>query len=97
LKNHSKGRDSIGLFNDCGFVVRAKAESGEDTHLGMFTYQQRGSETIIDGDITQTLMVYGKFSDGEKKSMHDTPYINKGQNIDDYHSPGSVQIQEGAK
>ena len=97
MKNHSKGRDSKGLFNDCGFVVRAKAESGEDIHLWMFTYRQRGSETIVDGDITQTLMVYGKFSDDEKKSMRDTPYTNKGQNIDDYLTPGSIQIQEGAK
>lgn len=37
LKNHSNGRDLIGLFNDCGFVVRTKAESGEDIYLWMFT------------------------------------------------------------
>ena len=54
LKSHAMGRDLVGLFNDCGFVVRARAESGEDIHLWMFTYQQRGSETIIDGDIGMT-------------------------------------------
>jgi hypothetical protein len=97
LKSHAQGRDSVGLFNDCGFVVRARAESGEDIHLWMFIYQQRGSEVVIDGDITQTLLVYGKFSDEAKKSMHDTPYINKGQNIDDYQTPGSIQIEEDAK
>jgi len=95
LHSYADGRDSVGLFNNYGFVVRARAESGEDIHLWMFTYQQRGAETILDGDITQTLMVYGKFSDGEKKSMHDVPYINKGQNIDDYVKPGSLKIKEG--
>lgn len=32
------------LFNDCGFVIRAKAETGEDFHLWSFIYEQKGGE-----------------------------------------------------
>jgi hypothetical protein len=42
-------------------------------------------------------MVYGEFSDYEEKSMHDTSYLNKGQNIGKYLTPGLIQIQERAK
>lgn len=93
-RNLAEGRDGDELFNDYGFVVRAQAKTGEEIHLWMFTYRVKGREVIIDGDITQTLLVYGKFSDEEKKHMHDGPFINKGQNIDDYLPPGSIQIQE---
>ena len=34
------------LFNDYGFVVRAKAVTGEDIHLWSFIYQQQGPETV---------------------------------------------------
>ena len=34
------------LFNDYGFVVRAKAETGEDIHLWSFIYQQQGPEIV---------------------------------------------------
>lgn len=85
------------LFNDCGFVIRAKAETGEDFHLWSFIYEQKGQEIIIDGDVGQTLLVYGKYSDEEKQYMHpDTPYVNKGQNIDDYYPPQTLKIDEEA-
>lgn len=35
------------MFNDSGFVIRAKAESGEDIHLWMFMYRQQGPEIVI--------------------------------------------------
>jgi len=94
----TKGRLGAGkdIFNDLGFVIRGKAESGEDVHLWMFIYETKGPEVIIDGDLTQTLMVYGKFSDEDKKSIRDAPYINKGQNIDDYEKPGSMKIEESS-
>src|ERR1700753_536646 len=66
------------LFNDLGFVIRGKAETGEDFHLWMFIYQQEGPEVIVDGDLTQTLFLYGKFSDEDKQSIRDYPYVNKG-------------------
>ncbi|GAB7356272.1 hypothetical protein MBLNU459_g7081t1 [Dothideomycetes sp. NU459] len=93
-RNLAVGRDSKELFNDYGFVVRAKAKTGEDIHLWMFTYRLKGPEIIIDGDLTQTLMVWGKFTSEEKKYMRDLPFVNKGQNIDDYLPPGSIKIQE---
>lgn len=93
-RNNAEGRDAKELFNDYGFVVRAKAKTGEDIHLWMFTYRLKGPETIIDGDLTQTLLVYGNFSDQDKQNMRDLPFINKGQNIDDYLPPGSIQITE---
>ncbi|KAF2813039.1 uncharacterized protein BDZ99DRAFT_556199 [Mytilinidion resinicola] len=73
------------LFNDMGFVLRAKADSGEDIHLWMFMYRQRGEEVIINNEVCQTLLVCPTYTPAEKESMHDTPFINKGQNIDDYH------------
>lgn len=83
------------LFNDCGFVIRAKAETGEDFHLWSFIYEQKGGEIIIDGDVGQTLLVYGKYTDAEKQYMHpDAAFVNKGQNIDDYYRPGTLEIKE---
>jgi hypothetical protein len=58
------------LFNDYGFVVRAKTETGEDVHLWTFIYQQQGDEVIISGDVTQTLLIYGKFSDVGRKAVY---------------------------
>lgn len=94
----TKGRTGGGkdLFNDLGFVIRGKAKTGEDVHLWMFIYQQEGPEVIIDGDLTQTLLLYGKFSDEDKQCIRDYPYVNKGQNIDDYEQPGSIKIQESS-
>ncbi|OCK73471.1 hypothetical protein K432DRAFT_447816 [Lepidopterella palustris CBS 459.81] len=90
------GRDGDGseVFNDLGFVVRAKATNGEDVHLWMFIYQQKGPEVIIDGNITQTLLVSAKFGPGEDKVIQDRPYVNKGQNIDDYLPYGSMKVTE---
>src|ERR1700750_451254 len=73
------------IFNDYGFVVRAKAETGEDIHLWRFIYQQHGAEVLVDGDVGQTLLVYGKFTEEEKQTMHPmAATVNKGQNIEDY-------------
>jgi len=83
-----------GFFNDYGFVVRAKTETGEDFHLWLFSYVVRGPEVIVEGDITQTLLVWGKFTDEEKKTIRDRPYVNKGQNLEDYEKPGTLTITE---
>jgi len=83
------------FFNDMGFVIRGRTEEGHDIHLWSFMYQQRGPEIIIDGDVSQSLFIASKFSDEEKLSMHDTPYVNKGQNIEDYAKPGTIKIAEG--
>jgi len=91
---HHKDTDFPEFFNDSGFVIRGRTEDGEDIHLWSFLYQQRGREIIIDGDVNQTLCIVTKFSDAEKKSMHDTPYINKGQNIEDYGKVGTIVIDE---
>jgi hypothetical protein len=84
-KSHAGGRMGGGkdVFNDLGFVIRGRAETGEDIHLWMFIYQQEGPEVIVDGDLTQTLLLYGKFDEEQKKNIVDAPYVNKGQNIDD--------------
>lgn len=58
-------------------LLRARATNGEDIHLWMFIYQQKGSEVILDGNITQTLLVTAKFPDVEEKAMRDRPYVNK--------------------
>jgi hypothetical protein len=62
--------------------------------LTYISARQKGNEVIIDGDVTQNLLVYGKFTEDEKKDMHDTPYVNKGQNIEDYLPPGKIKIDE---
>ncbi|KAI9743667.1 MAG: hypothetical protein M1818_002983 [Claussenomyces sp. TS43310] len=94
---HQKDTDYDQFFNDMGFVIRGRTEEGEDIHLWSFMYQQRGPEIIVDGDVSQSLFIATKFSDEEKQTMHDTPYINKGQNIEDYGKVGSIKIQEGEK
>jgi hypothetical protein len=39
-RDNTSGRNSEKeLFNDYVFVIRARAESGEDLHLWMFTYR----------------------------------------------------------
>ncbi|KAJ5638375.1 hypothetical protein N7490_008254 [Penicillium lividum] len=83
------------LFNDYGFVIRAKAETGEDIYLWSFIYQQQGDEAVVSGDVSQTLVIYGTFSDNEKKFMHpDCSTVNKGQDIEDYFAPGSIKWTE---
>lgn len=79
------------LFNDYGFVVRAKSDEGEDIALWTFMYRQQGPEIIIDNDVTQTCFIAGKFSDTEKAHMHDVPFISKGQNIEDYYTPSTME------
>lgn len=81
------------LFNDYGFVVRAKTDEGEDILLWTFVYRQQGPEIIINNDVTQTCFIAGKFSDTEKIHMHDLPYISKGQNIEDYFTPSSIKFE----
>jgi len=90
----TEGKNTGELFNDYGFVVRARTETGEDFHLWLFSYVVRGPEVIIEGDITQTLLVWGKFTDEEKQTIRDRPYVNKGQNLEDYEKPGSLTITE---
>jgi hypothetical protein len=51
-KSHAEGRLGHEIFNDYGFVVRARTTTGEDFHLWMFIYQLKGPEVIIDGDVT---------------------------------------------
>jgi hypothetical protein len=91
---HQKDDKYPEFFNDMGFVIRGRTEEGEDIHLWSFMYQQRGAEIIVDGDVSQTLCMVTKFSEEEKKTMHDIPYINKGQNIEDYAKIGEIKIDE---
>jgi len=94
-KSLLEGHDKGDLFNDFGFVVRAKADTGEDIHLWSFIYQQRGDEIVVDGDVGQTLLVYGNYTDEQKTYMHpDCPNVNQGQNIEDYYPPGSCEIDD---
>lgn len=93
LVPHDYSKD---LFNDNGFVVRARTTTGEDFHIWMFMYRQRGDEMIIDNDVCQTLVVCGNYDAGEGKrlAISDAPYVNFGQNIDDYNKIGSLQTTE---
>lgn len=93
-RSHQSDKDFDQFFNDMGFVIRGRTEDGHDIHLWTFHYQQRGAEVVLDGDITQSLFMAAKFSDEEKKTMHDIPYVNKGQNIEDYQKPGTIVIKE---
>ena len=45
------------LFNDYGFVVRAKADTGEDIHLWSFIYQQQGPEIVSYSAMSRLLEV----------------------------------------
>jgi hypothetical protein len=81
------------LFNDFGYVVRAKTDSDEDLLLWLFMYRQIGTDTVIDCDISQSALLVTNFSDPEKGVMHNTPYINKGQNVDDLYAPGALQFK----
>ncbi|WP_404478042.1 hypothetical protein [Novosphingobium sp. BL-52-GroH] len=90
----TRGREQFELFNDTGFLVRATAETGEDVQLWVFFYQQRGKEMVIDGDLTQTALVVTDFSGPDVEKMHDTPFTNKGQSVEDYFAPGTMKIVE---
>lgn len=93
---HQKDTDFSEFFNDMGFVIRGKTDEGKDIYLWSFMYLQRGPEIIVDGDVRQSLCIVTDFSDEEKKTMHDTPYVNKGQNIEDYAKPGTIKIDQTA-
>lgn len=92
------GNDGGEAFcNDYGFVVRAKAETGEDIHFWSFIYEQKSPESIIDGDVVQTLLVYGKYTDEERQFMHpDAGTVNRDQNIEDCYKRGEMKIEEAA-
>jgi hypothetical protein len=91
---NTEGRDHDEVFNDFGFVVRAKAKTGEDISMWVFAYRQQSHEVIVAADLCQTLLLQANYSDDEKQTMHDTEFINKGQNLEDYLDPGSLKILE---
>ena len=94
-KNIVEPWDGGDLFNDQGFVLRARSKTGEDVHLWCFMYQQRGRESIIDGDICQLLVVAPKLSEQEKAFMHpDVWTVNEGQGLEDYFKPGTLTSEE---
>jgi hypothetical protein len=94
---HLKTEDYPQFFSDMGFVIRGRTDEGEDIQLWMFIYIQRGAEIIVDGDVTQTCFIATKYSEDEKQTMHSSPYINKGQNIEDYETPGAIKISESSE
>lgn len=94
---NTAGREALELFNDSGFVLRARAETGEDVQLWMFFYQQRAKEVIVDGDLVQTSLIVNSFTPAERQQMHDTPFINKGQSLEDYFKPGMMKIVESPR
>ncbi|KAF2802331.1 uncharacterized protein BDZ99DRAFT_483059 [Mytilinidion resinicola] len=69
------------LFSDFGYVVRARTDSEEDLLLWLFLYRQ-------------SALLVTNYTGPEKEIMHNTPFLNKGQNLDDYYSPGSLQWNE---
>jgi hypothetical protein len=82
-------------FNEYSFAIQAKAKAGEDFHLWSFIYEQKRDE-IIDGDVIQNATSIQEVQRrGKKKYTHPTvPFVNKGQDIDDYYPPGSLQIEK---
>jgi hypothetical protein len=96
IPDEVRGKDS---FNDQGFVLRAKADTGEDIHLWTFMYQQRGRESIIQADVNQMLLICGKFTDQDKEYMNpfaNATTVNVGQDVADYFKPGAIKISEDA-
>jgi len=91
---NTRGREQMETFNDSGFMIRARAETGEDIQLWTFLYQQRSSEVIINGDLCQTCLIVSDFPADEQSTMHDTPFLNKGQSVEDYYKPGDLKITE---
>jgi hypothetical protein len=86
------------LFTDTGFVIRGNTTSGEEFHIWLFWYQQRGEkEYVVDGDLLQIAVVLGNFTGRERKHMNDVPFINKGQNLEDYKPPGTIQFSHDDK
>jgi hypothetical protein len=57
------------------------------------SYTSKRETRSSTGTSPKTLLVYRKFNDEEKKSTR-IPLYNKGQDIDDYYPPGSLQIKE---
>jgi hypothetical protein len=79
------------LFNDYGFVVRGNLTNGEDFTLWLFIYRQIGeAEFITDEDLFQLTFIHGNFTEIQKESMNDTPFVNIGQDIEDYAPIGTV-------
>lgn len=86
------------LLSDNGLVIRGNTTSGEEFHLWLFFYVQRGTEEyVIDGDILQVSMVLGNFTDEDRTHMNDVPFINKGQDLEDYRTPGTLKVSEGSE
>jgi len=82
------------LFNDFGFVVRGQFETGEHFHLWTFFYRQIGEEILIDNDSCQTTFIMVNYDENEKLTMHDSPYTNKGHNIEDYFKLGELKFKD---
>lgn len=85
------------LFSDTGFVIRGNTTSGEEFHLWLFYYVQRGAEEyVVDEDVLQVTMVRGNFTDEDRTHMNDAPFINKGQDLEDYRTPRTLNISKGS-
>lgn len=83
------------FYYDYGFSIRATAETGEDFHLWTFMYNQNNQDALVLGDLCQTALLITNFSDKEKKLMHPTPFIDKGQNVEDNLPLGSLTCEKG--
>jgi hypothetical protein len=91
---HQKETDYAEFFIHKGFLVRGRTKDGTGIHFCTFLYQQRDSEVLIDRDVNQSLFIAAKYTDEEKNFMHGTPFVNKGQNIEDYGKAGDIKIDE---
>ncbi|KAE8331430.1 hypothetical protein BDV39DRAFT_201081 [Aspergillus sergii] len=81
------------LFTDTGFVIRGNTTSGEEFHLWIFWYRQIGThEFIVNSDVMQVSLLRGSFSEGNRTRMNDVPFVNKGQNLEDYRELGTMEV-----
>lgn len=85
------------LFNDFGHVIRGNFTNGEEFSLWLFMYRQIGSvEFVSNGDLFQLGFIHGNFTDAEKTVMHDTPFVNIGQDVEDNAPLGTIQYSSNS-
>ncbi|KAL3474484.1 hypothetical protein BJX99DRAFT_260416 [Aspergillus californicus] len=83
------------LFSDSGFVVRGNTTTGEEFHIWIFWYRQLGKEEyVVNGDVMQVALLRGNFSEEDLSHMNNVPFINKGQNLEDYRHPGTMRVSQ---
>jgi len=88
------------MWENHGFVVRGRTADGEDLTLFVCLYVvKRGGDGedsyyAIHGNVSQTMLIHGKYSTAEKQQMHNNDFVASGWAPVEHLPFGSIETDE---